>query len=288
MSDLEKRLEATRVDLMKRLVREDRPVHGLESLIRRMGRITLRKLKPRPREDIVTWAEREIFLNNQSSPGRGGKPLRLSNFQKQMLRMMVAGTTKRFICRKSSQIGYSLLCAIAVFYVLAHLGLPAAYISRSDAEVDRWMKTFFHPMLNDPNNKVLARIKRTPKQGEDKDSLNEKIFRNGAMFFARTAASDDATKGFTAWMVICDEIDADTWIERAAGQGSKLDAIRARFIQFHDGRLVAGGTPTNARTSTRVVWIVRPRDRRAQLSRRHGGATRPAEAALVRRLHEHG
>lgn len=35
-----------------------------------------------------------------------------------------------------------------------------------------------------------------------KETLQEKIFQNGAMFIARTAASDDVAR---RWLVVCDE-----------------------------------------------------------------------------------
>jgi len=64
MSDLEARLEATRVDLFKRLAREDKPLYGLEALVRRIGRITLRNLTPTKREDSRSSPATKTMASN--------------------------------------------------------------------------------------------------------------------------------------------------------------------------------------------------------------------------------
>lgn len=197
MSSLEARiagLDRCRTELAERLKGVDRagqprPLHGFESLLRDLQKTSRRTLRQRKRMDPVVWAERYLYIPPDTSPTNPGK-LRLTEFQKQQLRTMLAPTTRFYVQPKSVQVGYSLVSAVAIFYVIAHLGLPAAYVTRSDEEVDRWMKTYFHPMLKERQNKVLTRILRTPKQGDDKDTIHEKIFLNRARFLARTAASD--------------------------------------------------------------------------------------------------
>lgn len=238
-------------DLIRRLIAADdpkpaRPPLGFKKFHSAMVRAMLRAFKPVPYMDPVEWCEKNLRLPEETAPGHSG-PLRLTSYQKQMLRSMVAPGTRFYVCPKSVQVGYSLTLALAILYTIGYLGLPAAYVSRTDAEVDKFVKQFINPMLK--QNPCLARLLRRPKQGDDKDSLNERFFTNGAVFYARTAANDNAARGFTAWIVCCDEIDADEYKARSGGQGSKLDLFRARFTRFHDGRIVAGGSPTNLRTS---------------------------------------
>ena len=242
-------VELCRRDLLRRMDEANpgyQPTLGLKNLFALMRSAVLRGLRPRKHVDPVEWAEK-LTVPKETSPAQHG-PLRLNEYQKQLLRAMVAPGARFVTVPKSVQIGYSLVCALAIFYVLAHLGLPAAYVSKSNEEVDKFVKQFVNPMLREKKNTVLTRIVRKPGQNEDKDLLNERFFKNGAVFYARTAASDDAARGFTAWIVLCDEVDADEWIARSGGQGNKVDLFRARFTRFHDGRIIVGGSPSHIRT----------------------------------------
>lgn len=261
MSSLESRIKAQRLhgaEIAKRLRSggtKQNPLLGARDLNFRLTRVMRRALRSPKRQDIVEWAEQNLYLPPETSPANPG-PLRLDEFQKPILRGMVDPSAKVIVVKKSVQVGYSLLAAIAIFYVLAHLNLPSAYVSRSEAEVSKWLKQYFNPMLRDKRNKVLRRLIRHPGQGEDKDTLWERFFRNGAIFYARTAAADDAARGFTAWIVVCDEVDADTYMEKVGSQGSKLDLFKARFTRFWDGRIVLGGSPTFAKSSNvEIEWL---------------------------------
>ncbi|MCU1349581.1 MAG: hypothetical protein JWO56_2611, partial [Acidobacteria bacterium] len=114
---------------------------GLDLLQQRL-RSALARLKPKKYRDPVEWAE-ELYLPVLTSPSKPGR-LRLTENQKQQLRFIVASILRDITIRKSVQIGFSLTAALAVFYVLEHLEKPAAYVSRSKDEVDKWMKLFFN------------------------------------------------------------------------------------------------------------------------------------------------
>jgi phage terminase large subunit GpA-like protein len=152
------------------------------------------------------------------------------------------------VVEKSARVGYTLLLAIAALYWLVHESAAVAFVSQNEEKVVEWIKTTFDPILL--SSPKCRKIIRRPKKGEKLDELRDRYFANGAILRCRTAASDDAFRGYRMKRGLADEYDANAW--RPIGPnsiGDKLGKFKTRHAEYHDGGISVGSTPTHLSTS---------------------------------------
>ena len=218
-----------------------------EKTIRRRIRLSLRIPERIP---IADWLEVNIYLPKDSSR-RHGK-FKATPYQRDILNDIGDTTLNEIVCMKSIRVGWTQMLALALVYCVRHLGSPALFVTINKEKAIEFVKTFWEPLFawkHNPNT-ILKEIRRRYIKGEKQDQWGDWYFLNGGAFRARAAGSDDAFRGFPARYGAADEPDAENWQDKA--EGSKIELLRGRTVEFDDGRVILGCSPTN--TSTSVVW----------------------------------
>ena len=249
-------LEQRKADLAKdqervdRILKENR--YGIADLFEGCMDVRHDAFDFSDKPDIVEWAEANIYLPEGVSDDPG--LFVAEEFQKEFLRLAVDSMTQRLVIEKSVQIGYSLLSVIVILYTITVLGKPVAYVTHNDEELKSWLKKYYNPFWKkEAGNEVLWPLLRPRNQDEDKDTLAQRMYANGVTVYFRSAGSDDAGRGFRAWLVLIDEADANTFvgINKGSGkQGDFIEILQGRMTRYTgSGRLVIGGSPTDEEQS---------------------------------------
>jgi phage terminase large subunit GpA-like protein len=197
------------------------------------------------------WASDNVILPASASQAAG--PMRPYGFQREILDALCDATVPRVALLKSAQVGYSTMLCATVCYWLAHDGTSVLLAQPTDDDVKDFARTTLIPVLKDsPRFSGMWRPIRRGA-GETQDTLTDVVFSNGGILRLRGAASDDAFRRISTRVNLGDELDAEAWkANRANSQGDKLGLLKARGSAFFDSKLIAGGTPTNRKTS--LVW----------------------------------
>lgn len=198
-----------------------------------------------------TWIQENLSLDSKTSPDAVNR-VKLFGYQLEMADAYCDTTIPRVVVPKSARVGHSLVTTAAAAYLLAHEAAPVAYVTQNEAKAQEWLKTNFNPLFKHPDNKVLSRIVRVHRKGEDMDELLDRYYANGALFRGRSAASDDSFRGYRAKRMFCDEVDAKTWQGLKDSQGDKIELALDRTAEYFDGGIVLGGTPVHLHSS--LVW----------------------------------
>lgn len=209
------------------------------------------------RSDFLAWpairGPTDWIYHNIEIPAtqtsRAGN-MRLTVYQRLMAECVVDPSVRQITCLKGVQIGYSKALKAIYAYVVAYLQKNTAVAFPTREDVARFWKDEIVDMYSEVE--PLEKIVREVERGKAQDTTREQRFLNGVRAYFRAAFNEDDLQGFTAWLMMADEVDRSGWMPKKDSQGEKLKQFRNRGTNFIDSKLYVGSTPGLRHLS--LVW----------------------------------
>ena len=189
-------------------------------------------------ESIVEWAERSIKLPETTAhPG----PLRLHEYQKEILMAYQDPSIRRISLMMSSQLGKSTIALLMVAFEIERRKRPLMLVQPRHADIKRFLHDKFEPLLEStPSLRALVSEKRAGKGKGVYNSTN--IDYLGGHITLAHAGSPASLRSATAALCIADEVDL---YKSTVDTSDPLSVIDQRMVTYgRDGTLVAISTPT--------------------------------------------
>lgn len=191
-------------------------------------------MRPQPRLRPSEWAEGRIEVGHGSRRG----PLVLDPFQRGLLDVIVEPDVSEIVLMKGSQIGWTLIMALAEAYYLE--AEPREILNYSETE--QKLKAYY-------NNYLMKLIRGTGWLSDAVPGRQEWTdFRSigGGDMKLLTAVSPDAFRSYNAGRIFADEVDSASWNDGgdAVSQGDKVGLLKDRGKEYDDGWVYMGSTPT--------------------------------------------
>lgn len=196
-------------------------------------------LQPQPFFDPVRWIRKNIRLPREASEMSGS--LRLSSYQREMAILLTDDTVNELTILKGARIGWSLFISAMVAYFLAYLGKHVVIVQPTDDDAQQYFKEVIEPLFK--NVKALRKLVRKPGKGEQQDTWNLIILKNGASLRMLGAASDDSFRRYGMDKGFGDEVSAKGWAPKKGSQGEKADLFKQRGGASSTSTMALGSTP---------------------------------------------
>ena len=197
-----------------------------------------------PEQSITEWAETHRILPKGTTPRPG--PFRAESYQRGILDAVKARTTKKVVCLKSTQVGWTdaiLLNMVAYYIACDPKPIMLVFIRDSDAR-DKSQKVI-GPMIANCDA-VRSKIHRNASRRSGNKTLL-KDFDGG---FLKIAAANSAAnlRSDPIAVLMLDEVDG--YADDVDGEGSPLDIAARRldaFAETGETIMFMGSTPAKPR-----------------------------------------
>ena len=202
-----------------------------------MPELNFTRYTPKEKLQPSSWAERNVLV-----PAGNARPGRISfreaPFQKGMLDVCADPNINRVTMMTAAQIGKTMVALIMLGYFTDHQPRSQILMQPTQTDMKKWLETKFDPMVS--ANGRLQSLYAKPRGREGANNSNMKTFRGGHLILA-WAGSLNTTRGVSAPITICDEVDAYEHSE----EGHPVDLLWQRSATFGDQRkLIEMSTPT--------------------------------------------
>lgn len=192
------------------------------------------------------WAERHGILPQGTGAETG--QITLYGYQRGVLDAMCDPTIPLVTVEKAARVGYTRMLLLATGYHLEQDPTSCIIAQPTIVDAEDFGRSEIAPMLRDTPS--LARLIRSQRKGEARDTLTDIFLANGAVLRLRGAASDDAFRRYSARFQAADEIDGEGWTPSGTkSQGDKLKLLWTRGETYWNRKQVRGSTPLIEETS---------------------------------------
>lgn len=192
-----------------------------------------------PKKQLLpsAWAEANVLV-----PAGNARPGRISfleaPFQRGMLDICVDSKINRISLMTGAQIGKTMIALCLLGFFTEHQPMSQILMQPTQTDMKKWLEGKFDPMV--AANPRLQKLYAKPRGREGANNSIMKTFRGGHLILA-WAGSPNTTRGVSAPVIICDEVDAYEYTE----EGHPANLLWQRAATFGDRRkFIEMSTPT--------------------------------------------
>jgi phage terminase large subunit GpA-like protein len=193
---------------------------------------------PKERPAMAAWAEEHFRLS--SSYSAETNLITLDPFQVEPCNAFSDPRVRQITLMSSTQLFKTLLMQIGMAWGVVNDPGPMLFVGFKDSDVEKFSKERFSPMMHDIE--PLAAVSIPLKGRESGNTIDQKLFTNGASIDFVGSGSPANLARRTIKFLFCDEVDK--W-EVDRREGEPLDLARARLARyFNRSKLVVACSPT--------------------------------------------
>jgi phage terminase large subunit GpA-like protein len=197
-----------------------------------------------PEISIADWAEANRILPKGTSPRHG--PFRAEAYQRGILELVRSRTTRKLVCKKSTQIGWT--DAILLNVVAYHIACdpkPMMLVFIRDTDAKEKSEKVIGPMIAN-----CPAVREKVHVGASRRSGSTKLLKKFSGGFLKIAAANSAAnlRSDPIAILLLDEVDG--YLDDVDGEGSPLDIAGRRLDAYAEtGETIQfiGGTPAKPR-----------------------------------------
>ena len=193
--------------------------------------------EPKICEDVVSWAEKNVYIPNQVSPFAGYFDRKINPYLIEPLNNFQNGKIQKQVFVFASQTGKSTLMHIALLYLIKNAPVPIMYLMPSDATARQISKERIQPMMeSSPTLKELI-----PRNQDDFTNLSFKL--DDCYVHLSGSSSANKLSSFPCSTIFFDECDKASVRNRNESGAIQLSANRLKAYSDKK-KFVLASTPT--------------------------------------------
>jgi len=193
---------------------------------------------PKERPAMAAWAEEHFRLSGSYSAETN--LITLDPFQVEPCNAFSDPRVRQITLMSSTQLFKTLLMQIGMAWGVVNDPGPMLFVGFKDGDVEKFSKERFSPMMRDID--PLAAVSIPVKGRESGNTIEQKLFTNGASIDFVGSGSPANLARRTIKYLFCDEVDK--W-EVDRREGEPLDLARARLARyFNRSKMVVACSPT--------------------------------------------
>jgi phage terminase large subunit GpA-like protein len=210
-----------------------------QPLIQRLLKSRQKTLKPKPRLNLVEFADQYRYLSGQSSalPGRW-KTSRVEVAREPML-AATDENIKQITIMSCSQLLKSELINNIIAYHIVNDPCPTILMQPTVSMAESYSKDRIEPMIKE--SPALHDLVKDKKSRDSQNTILHKVFPGGQLtMIGANSPSELASRPIR--LVLCDEVDR--YPESSGEEGDPINLIWERSATFHNRKLICCSTPT--------------------------------------------
>lgn len=198
-----------------------------------------RNLQPPPKLTLSEWAARYAVLSKETSAQTG--KFRAFAYQNGIMDAITDPSVTFVSVMKSARVGYTKILDHVVGYYVHQDPSPILIVQPRVEDAEDYSKTEIVPMLRD--TPVLRELAGDQKAKDSNQTIQKKIFQNGASISFVGANSPGGFRRITARIISFDEVDGYP-VGGAGSEGDQMALGTKRSESFWNRKIIAGSTPT--------------------------------------------